>query len=327
MGGRRVVIERPVKRVYAINLVGDTFIRSLDITMLAGWANPYTRDEKKYQGNYARLPMLGGWMGASPTANLEELVKANIDVVFVTAAAMKIGAAQLSMADTIQSQTGITTVLISNNIYDTGHSLRLMGKVMGLPERGEKLAAYCEAELAKMEAALAQVRDEERPRLYYAEGIRGLHTDPTGSSHAQIFDFMRAINVADVDEFTENGMHGQGAVSLEQVIAWNPDIILRNTTMTNADPAAAVRAILEDPDWAGIKAVKERRVYLTPLLPTNWVDRPPSVNRILGMKWLANIFYPQYFNYDMRKEGKDFFQLFYGLELSDEDLNRILGTE
>jgi iron complex transport system substrate-binding protein len=56
------------------------------------------------------------------------------------------------------------------------------------------------------------------------------------------------------------------------------------------------------------------------------VDRPPSVNRILGMKWLANIFYPEHFNFDMRREGKDFFRLFYDLELSDDDLNRILGT-
>ncbi|WP_169312605.1 ABC transporter substrate-binding protein [Leadbettera azotonutricia] len=326
MGGREALIERPVQRVYAINLIGDTFIRAIDISKAAGWANPYTRDEKRYMGKYAQLPMLGGWMGSSPTANLEELVKADIDVIFVTAAALKIGPAEHSMADTIQSQTGITTVLISNNLYDTGNALRLMGKVMELEERGELLAAYCDTELAKMETALAKISEKERKRIYYAEGIQGLHTDPSGSSHAQIFDFMRAINVADVEEFTGNGMHGQGAVSLEQVIAWDPEIILRNTTMTQANPSAAVQAILQNPDWAGIKAVKERKVYLTPLLPTNWVDRPPSINRILGMKWLANLFYPDHFSFDMRSEAKEYFRLFYNLELNNEELDHILGN-
>jgi iron complex transport system substrate-binding protein len=275
-------------------------------------------------GAYAQLPMLGGWMGSSPTANLEELVKADIDIIFVTAAAMKIGPTELSMANTIQSQTGISAVIVSNNLYDTGKTLRLMGRVMGLEERAEALAAFCEAEIAKMEAALALIPEEKRPRVYYAEGIQGLHTDPSGSSHAQILDFMRAVNVADVEEFTGNGMHGQGAVSLEQVILWNPDIILRNTTMTQANPAKAVEAMLTNPDWAGIKAVRDRRVYLTPLLPTNWVDRPPSVNRVLGMKWLANLFYPEYFNFDIYREAKEYFRLFYNLELSDEELDRIL---
>jgi iron complex transport system substrate-binding protein len=325
MGGRRVVIERPVRRAYAINLIGDIFLRALDITKVAGWANPLSRDERRYiEPRYARLPMMGGWMGSSPTANLEELVKAGIDVIIVSAAAVTIGEAQLQMADDIQSQTGITTVIISTNLRDTGPSLRLLGKILGQEERGEMLAAYSEAELSKMAAALERIAEDERPRFYYAEGIQGLHTDPSGSSHAQIFDFMRAVNVADVEEYTGNGMHGQGAVSLEQVIVWNPDIILRNTALTNAPSASAVSAILENPDWAGIRAVRDRRVYLTPLLPTNWVDRPPSVNRILGIKYLANLFYPQYFNFDIREEAREFFRLFYNLELTGEDLDAIL---
>ena len=43
----------------------------------------------------------------------------------------------------------------------------------------------------------------------------------------------------------------------------------------------------------GRGAVREKRVYLSPTAPFGWIDRPPSLNRVIGLKWLAGLFYPE----------------------------------
>ena len=42
------------------------------------------------------------------------------------------------------------------------------------------------------------------------------------------------------------------------------------------------------------------RVHLSPKLPFGWVDFPPSVNRLIGLWWLAKILYPERFPEDLR---------------------------
>lgn len=324
MGGRNVTFEKPVKKAYASNLIGILFIRSIDITKLGGWTNALSEDEKKFvPEQYWKLPMLGGWSSANPSANIEELVKANIDVIFVTAI---VNPKLVDMANNIQSQTGIPTVIVSSDLNKMGEAYGLMGKVLENKDRAAILGKYCTDELAKTKELIGNIPETKKVTFYYAEGDQGLETDPSGSMHTQAFDFVKAINVAKIGENTANGIVGQSVVSLEQVLKWNPQFIIRNSTYTAADPTKSVTALLNNPDWAGIDAVKNKKVYQTPGLPNNWIDRGPSVNRVLGVKWLANLFYPDYVKIDIRSEAKKYFNLFYNIDLTDQQLDYILAA-
>lgn len=323
MGGREVSFDAPVEKAYASNLIGILFIRTLNIDKLGGWTNTLSDSEKKYvPEKYQDLPMLGGWSSANPSANIEELVKADIDVIFVTAI---VNPKIISMADNIQSQTGIPTVIVSSDINKFEDAYKLMGKVLNEEDRAATLGAYCTAELAEVKEAVKDIPDSKKVRFYYSEGDEGLETDPSGSMHTQAFDFVNAINVADISENTANGIVGQSLVSLEQIIQWNPDYIIRNTTYTEANPNGGAEAIMNNPDWSGINAVKDKNVYQTPALPNNWIDRGPTVNRVIGVKWLAKLFYPDRVTFDVRQDAKEFFSLFYNLDLTDEDLDKILN--
>jgi iron complex transport system substrate-binding protein len=66
-------------------------------------------------------------------------------------------------------------------------------------------------------------------------------------------------------------------------------------------------------------------VHLSPQLPFGWVDFPPSVNRLIGMWWLAKIFYPERFPEDMRTLTRDFYRLFYHVSIDDRQIERILA--
>ena len=111
---------------------------------------------------------------------------------------------------------------------------------------------------------------------------------------------------------------GMVTVSAEQVLAWDPDVII---TIESAF-AASVRS---DPVWAPIKAVKTSRVYLSPKLPFGWVDFPPSVNRLIGLWWLAKILYPDQFPEDLRPLTREFYQRFYHSTPTDAQMDSVLA--
>ena len=72
-----------------------------------------------------------------------------------------------------------------------------------------------------------------------------------------------------------------------------------------------------DPAWAEVAAVKAGRVWLSPGLPFGWIDRPPSLNRLIGLRWLAGLFYPDQARQDLRAETREFYRLFYQVELDE----------
>jgi len=111
---------------------------------------------------------------------------------------------------------------------------------------------------------------------------------------------------------------GLAVVSIEQVLVWNPEIIVT----IDQDFAANV---MRDPQWAAVAAVRAGRVHLSPKLPFGWVDFPPSVNRLIGLWWLAKILYPAHFPEDMRARTRDFYTRFYHVTPSDADIARVLA--
>jgi iron complex transport system substrate-binding protein len=80
-----------------------------------------------------------------------------------------------------------------------------------------------------------------------------------------------------------------------------------------------------DPGWASIRAVKAGRVHLSPKLPFGWVDFPPSVNRMVGLWWLAKLLYPAQFPEDIRAIAREFHTLFYQVTPNEAQLDLILS--
>src|SRR5262245_14638668 len=79
-----------------------------------------------------------------------------------------------------------------------------------------------------------------------------------------------------------------------------------------------------DPLWASVKAVEDKRIYLAPNLPYGWFDAPPGVNRLIGVRWLTSILYPRQFPESLQDTTRQFYKLFYQVDLSDDQVSMLL---
>jgi iron complex transport system substrate-binding protein len=74
-----------------------------------------------------------------------------------------------------------------------------------------------------------------------------------------------------------------------------------------------------------VTAVRNGRVHLSPKLPFGWIDFPPTVNRLIGLWWLAKLLYPGQFPEDLKPLTRTFYRDFYHVEVSDVQIDGILA--
>jgi iron complex transport system substrate-binding protein len=309
--GRVVSVPQTVERVFAAGPPAAIVVFTLTPEKLLGWTREPSPAENEYlPEEYRDLPGLGRLTGRGNTVNLEAVVAADPDLVVDLGS---VGPTYASLADRVEEQTGVPTILLGGRLDELPDSYRSLGAILGASERGDELASAIETMLDDTYRRIARLSPEARPRVYYARGPEGLETALTGSINVEALDFVRAENVAG----EAIGRSGLATASLEQVIAWDPEAIV------TVDPAFFAR-VFDDPRWQGIRAVRDRRVYLAPQYPFPWVDFPPSVNRVLGVRWLAAMLYPDLFPEPIGPIARDFYARFYHRELSAEELDRLL---
>lgn len=218
----------------------------------------------------------------------------------------------VSLADKVQQQTGIPYVLIDGSFGKSPETLRQVGDLIGVRPRAEELATYAQNTLKVLQDGLAKVPAAERPKVYYGRGPVGLETGLAGSINLEILEAVGAVNVV-----AAAGKGGLTNVSMEQVLGWNPQVLL-------AASPKIVQSMRSNPIWANVAAVKEGKVYATPSLPFGWFDSPPGINRLIGVRWLEALFYPEAFEVDLQSDVKQFFKLFYQLDLTQAQVETLL---
>ena len=308
--GRVVEIPDRVERVFAAGPPASILVYALKPEALLGWPRALRDYEKPYIAEpWRELPETGRLTGRGGDANLERVIALEPDLI------VDFGSVRdtyIDLANRVQEQTGIPYVLVNGRFSETAASLRLLGEALGVPGRGDALAADVEATFAQLRAALGAVPVEERPRVYLARGPDGLETGLKGSINTEIIELAGGRNVADVP-----GRYGLVRASPEQVIVADPD------TIVTWDRAFYGR-VWKEPLWQGIAAVRRGRVYLSPTAPFGWIDRPPSINRMMGLKWLAGLFFPDLWPGDLRAETRAFYKLWYHVDLGQAKLDRLL---
>jgi len=307
--GRTITVPARVERVFPAGPPAAIVLYTVAPDLLLGWPRANRPEEREFLlPDIGSRPEIGRITGRGNTANLEVVLSLKPDLILDIGS---VNATYVSLADRVQEQTRIPYALLDGRFDAAAAAYRTIGTLVGRPEPADALARYAEDTVKTITGRIAAIPRERRPRVYYARGPRGLETGLGGSINVETIELL-AQNVAGG---TPGGLSN---VSIEQVLLWNPDVIVT----IDLDFAANV---YNDRAWAPIAAVHERRVHLSPKLPFGWVDFPPSVNRQIGLWWLAKILYPDLFPEDLRALTRDFYRQFYHVALSDAQIERVLA--
>ena len=301
--GREVKVPADIQKVAVSGPLAQMVVFAIAPDKMVGVANAWDESVKAYfDAKYLELPLLGQLYGGKGELNLETLLAAEPDVV------IDVGESKDSMAedlDALQEQTGIPFVHIDAYLASMDDTYAMLGDLLAMPNEAQGLADYCRYTYDKVKAIADSV---EKVNLLYVTGEEGLNVIAKGSYHAEVID-MLCSNLAVVDEPSSKGTGNE--VDMEQILNWNPDAVI-------FAPGSIYSTVADNENWQTIPAIRDGRYYEVPMGPYNWMGFPPSVQRILGMQWMAKVLYPDAADYDMYETTQTYFQLFYHCDLTAE---------
>lgn len=315
MIGRAIEIPNSLNKVVATSPPMTTVVYMIAPEKLTALNFEWTDDEKVYvPSKYHGLPNIGGWYGTQD-GSYEEFIASEPDIVIESID--EGGDGDLSTVNERQSKFGKIPVVAVNDttsVERVDSSISFIGEVIGAQDNAKKLTDFNDKYLDEVHKKSSQISDKKN--VYYAEGNDGLKTNPSGSVHGQLIDLVGGNNVA--NSLSQGNTSSGVQVSIEQVISWNPDVII------TTDPDFYAK-VYNDSNWQSINAVKNHEVYLSPQSPFKWFDRPVGANMIIGVPWTAKVIYPdQYKDIDMVGATKEFYSNFYHYDLSDNQAKQIL---
>lgn len=314
MGGRKVEIPDKIEKVYGANPMSTILLFTLVPDKIIGW-NSEIPNKDYLAEKYNELPVLGSLGSKQQAASLETILEYNPDIIIFAQTEMNDQA--ISKADNLSKQLGKPVVLVNGSLESTEISYELLGRIFNCSERSNELVQYYKNTLKTTEEIKSKIKEKDKVNIYYGKDADALTTSGSESVHSKLIEMVGGVNSA-----SSVSGSGDAIVNIENVIKWNPDLILLSEANNNEKESSD--KVNKSDLWQGIKAVKNKKVYVSPELIFSWFDRPPSINQLIGIKWLAQTLYPDYYNLDIKNEIKRFYQLFYNINLTDEQIDKIL---
>ncbi|MBR5970767.1 MAG: ABC transporter substrate-binding protein [Lachnospiraceae bacterium] len=307
--GREVEVDAKIERVAISGPLAQIVVFALAPDKLVGIANEWDpRAEQYLDTKYYNLTLLGQLYGGKGELNLEELLSVAPQVV------IDVGEPKGTIVedlDALQEQTGIPFVHVTATISTMDEAYTMLGDLLGMEDEAAELAAYCRQ---AYDDTLAIAGRAEKVNLLYITGEQGLNVIAKSSYHAEVID-MLSNNLAEVDEPSAKGSGNE--VDMEQILNWNPDVIIFS-------PDSIYDTVDTLDEWQTITAIQNGEYYEVPFGPYNWMGFPPSVQRILGMQWMAKLLYPEEADYDLYEVAAEYFELFYHCDLSGEQFEELV---
>jgi iron complex transport system substrate-binding protein len=219
-------------------------------------------------------------------------------------------------AEKLGSRISVPVIFVDLSIDKLDETYAFLGLLFHKELESQKYVSFLSDFYHHIDS-LKKVSPTIQKTAYYTLGASGLLTDPSGSKHTEVFDFLNVPNAAKVD--IPSGGHAK--VNMEQVLMWNPDYIFAAGFKGNSN---AFLSITNDGKWKSITAVQEGNVYQVPAKPFAWFDHPPSINRIPGVIWLCELFYGQS-SEDTHAAIVQFYKLFYRYELTPAEYKSLFN--
>lgn len=300
--GQEVTIPADSTKVVTVDPFSSQFIYVIgaDDRLVATCIGPANRDlVNKTQVRLGSLPSAG----CKTNVNLEELMKLEPDLVISSIDYSKIN-------DDI-ARVGIPVVKIDlEKAENLAKSYEIIGKIFGKEKEAQEFIDYYNEKMDSAREIGKNITADEKKTIYFGQRSP-LQTLGDDYYEAEIANIIGSANAA------QGLSGGDNTVTMDQVYNWDPSVVILLPYNS-----ANVEDILADPAWQALPAVQEKQVYQMPKYLMSW--ELPVPESILGTMWLQSMVYPDKINYDLKDEIQKFYQKFYRIELSDEDVDTLL---
>ncbi|RII34391.1 ABC transporter substrate-binding protein [Clostridium chromiireducens] len=244
--------------------------------------------------------------------NMEELVKNKPDILF-----MSQGNKNVSKI----TDVGIPVVQVSFKDFNSlKECVNLTGQILGKEgeARAEKYNSYLDEKLKMVTDETSKIPQDKKLKILHLADFSPIKVDGKDTIIDAWIQAAGGVNAADFS--------GTKGVTIEQIINWNPDVIILSSTVGSSDRKKSAVEMLNDDTWKELSAVKNGKVYINPDGAFSW-DRY-SAEEALQIQWAAKTMYPDKFkDIDVLNETKWFYKTFFNYELSDDETQRILKAE
>ncbi|WP_373073047.1 ABC transporter substrate-binding protein [Sulfurimonas sp.] len=295
--GRKVELPEKVTKIYASSPPLSMSLLAFDPELIAALNMPWKENQKPYVGTAYDKPVAGGFFGQGQRPNFEVLAKSKPDVIIMWG--------RMSGADKILKKLeklGIPVLMIRNDsIKDLVSQFNLYGELTGNTKRAKELVDYTQETLSLIDSLQEKLAKQKPVRYYFAQGVDGLFSECKGSFHLEPFSYSWAENALDCDMSSNYGME---KISIESIVMADPDVIV-------AMEPFFVKKINQNKHFKYLRSVRKGKVYLVPSTPFNYITRPPSFMRLMGIRWLIHNFYPEILDVSFVSEQKRFEKVFF----------------
>lgn len=299
-----------IKRIVSAGAPADLLLLAVAPEKMVGFSSfDFTRQAAiPLPDTIRQLPKLGRLAGRASSLSTEGLMALHPDLVIDCG---NTDETWLSQARQVSEQTQIPWLLLNGQLAQSAEQLETLGGVLGEETRTAEQAALARQFITEAKAFAAT--PAARVRFYAARGARGLETGLQGSLHTEAAELLGLQNVAQI-----NDRHGLAQVSMENLLSWQPDIILVQDAIT-------AHYLRHDPLWQGVNAVAGQRILFLSGLPFGWLDAPPGINRLLGLRRLHAWLDPG-INRQFKEDMQRYAQLFWHCAFNDADFHRLVAS-
>jgi iron complex transport system substrate-binding protein len=304
--GRRVELPARVERVFSAGAPAELLLYTLVPDKLAGRnMQPSPAALELIPPQFRELPAITNLPDRDDPRYDAELLALDVDVYVDYGT---VDPDYVAALDAISNRTHIPGVILDGSLAKVPDVYRRLGAALGVERRGSELADQAQRLFDKYRGSLAA----DSPRVYLACSQNGLTPCYRGHSAGEAAELLGATNVAG-----DLANAPRRPLTFDEIRALNPDVIVA----ASRDAADAIRA---DAAWSELPAVAADRVHAAPTLPFNWGARPPSVNRLAGMIWLAYVLRGRELDAAFFADARSFFITFYHVTPTDEQLRALL---
>ena len=312
--GHEIEITEEITAIVPSGQLAQVIMLGVAPDLMVGLGGKLYKDMAEFIPDYDRLSQLtyfGTVLGAADL-DVEALASTNAQLV-IDMGYTKTGYEE-ELANT-EKLTGITCVFIEAGLDNYGEAIRKLGQLLGREEKCEEMASWCEEVYDRALGIMEKVGDNKVNGIY-SLGEGGLNVIAESQSQAEVINLV-FNNLAVIENASGKGTGN--TVTMEQIALWNPDFVVFGDD-------GLYEAAAEDASWSQISAIANGMYVESPNSPHNWTVAPPACQRYLALLWLPSILYPEYCDYDVKAEIMEYYELFYGCTLTDEQYNTLTAN-